>query len=574
MNTKFSEFAEGGELQPTDTIVGLRSGANTKFNASVARGAVNQWYIDGVDGNNSNTGGFNSQVETVAQALTLVTASDGNQEQINRAGNTTETVAIELNPFVNIIGDGSIWDVSAAGFAQLDPSWETINTVTVIENHTIAGDFTLDFSALTAGDNTLVFRNCYIVGEVTLKGYSAGSSWPNNPKVYFDGCRIGSINQGSGVYTSFINGSDVSTYNINSEFVGTDDRGLIVVIDSHISTLNIELPGTSSLDVSLSNAQIDTLQVNTGGTVSFNRDGLSIIQSTSGAYDLSTAFGYYQSGQYFTGVSKYINLGSYTIPPLNALLPEQVYYLRSGFTGYDLTMPSTAVQGQLITVGTIGLSGSGRGGPKIIFPSGVNVGGLLNLSVGSNGLVYSRLLNYVDDTYLERLDQTSNFYQRITFKFNGFAWVIEDNYGFIEQNMQPPPTNATAWETYQNITSDFTIASWPFSPPPFRIWNLLSPSGSATVTLPLITSSYQGEMHRFINNNPSATAWKVETNGADSEFQGNLFNETAGNVTVSNIAPLSGVTTLTVQDVTKQGQSLDIVCTGAGWQIVSSFGWG
>ena len=33
MATKFSEFSDGGDLQPTDEVVGLRSGANTKFNA-------------------------------------------------------------------------------------------------------------------------------------------------------------------------------------------------------------------------------------------------------------------------------------------------------------------------------------------------------------------------------------------------------------------------------------------------------------------------------------------------------------------------------------------------------------
>lgn len=172
-NKKFSEFVDGGALQNNDTVVGLRSGINTKFTSTPNVSIANTVFVAPNGSNVTGNGSLSKPYATVAFAMaSITTATSVNPFNIVIfGGRIVETTAILLKPNIGIMGMDQQVTVVQSAPMTLDATYLSATTSsTAIAGLTINGPMDFDFSAASTVAGHVISITGASVGSVSING--------------------------------------------------------------------------------------------------------------------------------------------------------------------------------------------------------------------------------------------------------------------------------------------------------------------------------------------------------------------------------------------------------------------
>lgn len=162
-DSKFSNFADGGDLEVTDIVVGLRGGVNTRFNFNGAPGLylplIGRTMEGAIDMDGYSVTGLPSPSQpSDAATKAYVDAQTVTGEELSRVDDTNVTLTLSGSPLTALVHATTI----TAGWAgQLSPARggtgvnNGASTITIGGSFTMTGAFT--FNGTLTGNTSVTF---------------------------------------------------------------------------------------------------------------------------------------------------------------------------------------------------------------------------------------------------------------------------------------------------------------------------------------------------------------------------------------------------------------------------------
>lgn len=169
---KFSQFAAGGDLQPTDQVVGLRAGVNTIFDVDEDSVAFTANIVIASNGNDSapNDGSFSKPFLTLARVNAVAAANPGTLYRCLDYRVSATEATFTPQPNVRYFANNTLLTVSSA--MTLGSNWSALSTqATLIQGYVFitAATSTFDMSSLLSANNhQIIWQECTFIGGGTF----------------------------------------------------------------------------------------------------------------------------------------------------------------------------------------------------------------------------------------------------------------------------------------------------------------------------------------------------------------------------------------------------------------------